>query len=286
MLLKTILILALLLVAFALAVHFVGQASWRSSLQSLKAELTSGEVVPQVKIYSIQELEGLPDPVQRYFQTVLTDGQELIRHARIKHNGSFNMGQTGDNWQPFTSNQLVVTNPRGFIWDAKIRMAPGMIVSVVDAYVAGRGVLEAKLFGLITVMKQSASPQLDQGELLRFFAEAAWYPTALLPSQGVEWQAVDASRAVAVLTDSGIRVALTVTFNDAGLIESVRSEERYRDVDGAQVPTPWEGRFWEYEERDGLHVPMAGEVAWMLPEGPKPYWRGRMTDIQYEYVRK
>lgn len=286
MFLKTILILALLLVTIAVAVHFVGQASWRSSLQSLQAELASGKVAPQVKTYSIQELEGLPEPVQRYFQTVLNDGQALIRHARIKHRGSFNMGETDDNWQPFTSDQLVVTHPRGFIWDASIRMAPGMTVSVVDAYVAGRGVLEAKLFGLMTVMKQPASPQLDQGELLRFLAEAAWYPTALLPSQGVEWQAVDANRAVAVLTDSGTRVSLTVTFDEAGLIESVRSEERYRDVDGAQIPTPWEGRFWEYEEKDGLNVPMAGEVAWMLPEGPKPYWRGRMTDIQYEYVRK
>ena len=33
--------------------------------------------------------------------------------------------------------------------------------------------------------------EVAQGELMRFFAEAAWYPTALLPSQGVRWQAVD-----------------------------------------------------------------------------------------------
>ncbi len=195
------------------------------------------------------------------------------------------MGQADDNWQPFTSDQLVVTNPRGFIWDASIRMAPGMKVSVVDAYVAGRGVLEAKLFGLITVMKQPESAQLDQGELLRFFAEAAWYPTALLPSQGVEWQAVDASRAIATLTDSGTTVSLTFTFNERGLIESVRSEERFREANGEQVATPWEGRFWDYQEREGMLVPSAGEVAWLLPEGPKPYWRGDIADIQYDYVQ-
>lgn len=40
---------------------------------------------------------------------------------------------------------------------------------------------------------------LAEGEFMRFFAEAAWYPTALLPSQGVRWQAVDAHTASARL---------------------------------------------------------------------------------------
>jgi hypothetical protein len=25
-------------------------------------------------------------------------------------------------------------------------------------------------------------------------------------------------------------------------------------------------------------------VAWMLPEGPKPYWRGRLTRLAYEFA--
>lgn len=286
MLLKIVVFLSLLLVAIALVVHFTGQASWQSSMQALHKKLTPGAVAPQNASYSSLELEGLPEPVQRYFKTVLTKDQSLVRRVRIKHSGTFNMGQADDNWQPFTSEQVVVTRPRGFIWDARIRMAPGLKVSVVDAYVAGQGVLEAKLFGLITVMKQPESPELDQGELLRFFAEAAWYPTVLQPGQGVDWQAVDASRAIATLTDRGTTVSVTVTFNQAGLIEFVRAEERYREVGGAQVATPWEGRFWDYEERDGMLIPMAGEVAWLLPEGPKPYWRGRVTDLQYEYDRQ
>ncbi len=285
MLLKTTLLLTLLLVTIALVMHFVGQTSWRSSIQLLQTELTGGAVTPRVSVYSIQELEGLPEPVQRYFQAVLADGQRLVRNARVRHRGSFNMGQVEDNWQPFSSDQMVVTNPRGFIWDASIRMVPGIQVFVVDAYVAGRGVLEAKLFGLITVMKQPESPQLNQGELLRFFAEAAWYPTALLPSQGVEWQAVDANRAIATLSDSGLTVSLIFTFNEEGLIESVRSEERFREINGEQVATPWEGRFWDYEVREGMLVPSAGEVAWLLSEGPKPYWRGDITDIRYDYVQ-
>ncbi|WP_332942875.1 MULTISPECIES: DUF6544 family protein [unclassified Microcoleus] len=32
---------------------------------------------------------------------------------------------------------------------------------------------------------------MAQGELMRFFAEAARYPAAFLPSQGVCWEAID-----------------------------------------------------------------------------------------------
>jgi hypothetical protein len=48
-------------------------------------------------------------------------------------------------------------------------------------------------------------------------------------------------------------------------------------VDGEVVPTPWQGRFWNYDERGGMWVPLDGEVAWLLPEGAKPYWHGHIT---------
>ena len=54
---------------------------------------------------------------------------------------------------------------------------------------------------------------------------------------------------------------------------------------GEVVPTTWRGRFWNYEERGGMRVPLDGEVAWLLPEGEKPYWRGRITEISYEFAR-
>ena len=40
---------------------------------------------------------------------------------------------------------------------------------------------------------------MAEGELMRFLAEAAWYPTALLPSQGVRWQGADERSAFATL---------------------------------------------------------------------------------------
>jgi hypothetical protein len=99
---------------------------------------------------------------------------------------------------------------------------------------------QASLFGLVAVAALRGTPAAAQGELLRFLAEAAWYPTALLPSQGVAWAAVDAAAARATLRDGGTTATLLVRFTADGLIASVRAEARGRLVAGAVVPTPWE----------------------------------------------
>ena len=62
-------------------------------------------------------------------------------------------------------------------------MLPGLPVRVHDAYVAGEGILHASVLGLFTVVDMSGTREVDEGELMRFLAEAAWYPTALCPAR-------------------------------------------------------------------------------------------------------
>jgi hypothetical protein len=162
-------------------------------------------------------------------------------------------------------------------------MLPILPVHVHDAYVQGEGLLHGALFGLATVTEMRGTPEAAEGELLRYLAEAAWYPTALLPSQGVIWHPVDAHSARVSMSDGQVTVSLLVRFGEDGLIESVYADERGREVDGAVVPTPWEGRWGNYERRDGILIPTEGEVAWLLPEGRKPHWKGRVDEISYSF---
>ncbi len=86
--------------------------------------------------------------------------------------------------------------------------------------------------------------------------------------------------------DGPLAATLLFRFDDRGLVESVRAEARDRSVGGALVATPWEARVWDYETRDGMMVPMQGEVAWVPAQGvPKPYWRARMSRLDYEFAR-
>jgi len=281
-----IIVVALIVLVFVITVVILyGTNRWQSDTRELHEKMEAAHEPITPKTYATRDLEGLPAPVQRYFQAVLKEGQPLVAAVNVEHTGTFNMSETGEQWKPFKSTQRVITQRPGFVWDARIRMAPAMTVHVHDAYIAGDGILSAKLFGLLTVMEQPSTPELAQGELMRFFAEGAWYPTALLPSQGVVWEAIDDTQASATLTDGTTTVKLVFQFDDQGLISTVRSDGRYREVDGMQVATPWQGRFWDYELRDGMLIPLEGEVAWLLQEGLKPYWRGRIQRIEYEHAQ-
>lgn len=268
--------------AGAIAAGFLyGRSQWQSHTEARQTALLAASVPMGPGTYDPHELEGLPDPVQRYFATVLTEGQPIIAAVQVDHAGTFNMGEQRDQWRPFQSSQYVITQRPGFLWNAAIEMAPGLSINVHDAYIDGAGILTAKLFGFITVMEQPRTPELDHGELMRFFAEAAWYPTALLPSQGVLWEPIAYDQARATMTDGDTTVTLVFHFNEYGLISTVRADARYREVNGIQVATPWQGQFWNYQVRHCMLVPLEGEVAWLLPDGPKAYWRGRVQRIAY-----
>lgn len=261
-----------------------GAIRWEANTQRLRARLESCRQPMRCKRVDFRELEGLPHPVQRYLRLALQDGQPVVTRVWVRHRGTFNMGEVQDTWKPFLSEQCVVTRRSGFLWNGRVFVAPGLSVRVHDAYVAGEGILFAALLGLFPVARQRGTPTVAEGELMRFFAEAAWYPSALLPSQGVAWAAADERSAYATLSDGAVRITMLFRFSEEGFIETVRAEARGRTVGHQTVPTPWQGRFWNYHDHAGMRVPLDGEVAWLLPEGAKPYWRGHIVAIDYEFA--
>lgn len=268
------------IVLFGIA-SLYGKYQWQLGTDRLRDRLTNGKQIINPKTYDSKELKGLPDPVQRFFRVVLKEGQPIVAAANLSQQGIFNMSETEAKWSPFTATQLVTTQRPGFDWDARIQMAPGVSAFVHDAYVLEEGSLHVSLLGLFTVADVRGTPQAAQGELLRFFAEMPWYPTALLPSQGVRWEAIDDTSARATLTDAPTTVSLVFRFNAEGTIETMRAEARYRDKLTAM---PWSGRFWNYSVCNEMLIPLEAEVGWEYPDGIRLYYKGKVTEINYEFV--
>ena len=283
--LKLVLLVVFTLFIMITALIVYTSARWRTVSDKLRAKLEAVRVPIRPTTYDAHEIEGLPPPVYRYFCTVLTNGQPMVSAVRLTQEGRFNRGETRAKWSRLTASQMTVTRQPGFNWDARIGMAPGLNVMVRDAYITGEGLLQVTLLGLATLAEIRGTPEMAQGELMRFLAEAPWCPTALLPSQGVRWEAIDDTCAIATLTDASTTVSLVFHFNSEGLISAARSPARHRMVNGAMIPTPWQGRFWNYEVRDGMRIPLEGEVSWELPEGLWPYWRCRIMGTHYDFAR-
>ena len=228
--------------------------------------------------YSASELAGLPAPVVRYFDFALTPGQRLVRRARVEQRGEFAL-QPGE-WRRMRATQTFWAGPPAFVWDASIAMLPGIDVRVRDGYLGGSASMKASVAGLVSVLDQADTPGLPEGALVRYLAEAPLVPTALLPSAGVVWTAVDDSTARATISDAGITVAVTVQFAASGEITGIAAD-RYRDVSGVGVLTPFRGEWSSYRRVDGMMVPTAGEAGWLLPEGAHDFWRAELTAFEF-----
>jgi hypothetical protein len=277
------------LMAVAVGLSVYGSSVWTQNTRTLTNKLEAARIhgntqSPSSSRFDARELEGLPAPVQRYFRTALKEGQPIITAVTIELAGRFNMSATDQQWKPFTSWQRVVTCRPGFLWDARVSLLPGLTARVIDGYIAGEGMLRAAILGLFTMADIRGGGEIARGEFMRFCAEAAWYPTALLPSQGVQWVAVDDRSANATLVDGPLTLTLLFRFNDAGLIDSFRAEARGAGVGKEMVMLPWEGHWSDYQVRGGMTVPMTGEVAWIRLEGRKSYFVGSVTSLTHEFA--
>jgi hypothetical protein len=230
----------------------------------------------------------LPEPVQQYFETAFSGDPHRPRSVRVEQEGTLRIGGPESPWKPFTATHHATVRPPGFVWDATVKFAPFVSVRVRDAFVGGEGSAHVTLFGAIPLGSETGGPELNEAALQRYLAEAVWYPTALLPENGVSWEGIDEQTARATLECAGTTASLTFHFStvdddggDETVVERVHSEHRYRAVDGGFEPTPWTGLWREYEERGGVYLPTEGEVVWHLSEGDLHAWRGRVSEVEY-----
>jgi hypothetical protein len=246
---RAVLVAAGGIVGGAAAAVAVGGRLWDRTTASCVRRLRAGGSASHGELFSPDQLEGLPDPVARYFEFALTAGQPLLRSARAEQNGEFRSGGRGTRWNPMTARQHFAVDPPGFVWDASIRLAPLLTIRVRDRYVGGAGSMQGKIASLFT------------------------------------WAAIDDTRACATLVDAGTSVALTFQFDPSGAILRAHTDARYREVKTRYVPTPWACSYRSYAQVNGMWVPMEAEVEWILPEGRLPYWRGRVMGIEHAFAR-
>lgn len=267
---------ALIVIVGLVSVVLVSNYRLDMKINEQVEELLASSESEDNKVFRKEDLEGLPQPVRLYLENVLKEGQPYINTVRLEQKGEFRIR---DSWKSFTSTQHYSMEPPGFIWDASIDFLPLLPVRVVDKYKEGEGSLQAKLLSTITVSETEPSPKMNSAELLRYLSEAVWFPTALLPGGGVEWEPVDENTARAILEHRGTKASLLFHFNDQNKVARVHTEKRYRQEDNSFQP--WTGHFENYQVKNGVLIPLDGRVEWNLPEGDQAYWKGHIQKIKY-----
>lgn len=270
-------------VASAAAAVLIGQARESSRVEQMLTTLNESAARAAGGKVDFASFSELPAPVARYFQHVLSNGQSLIKVARLQQSGVLRTKTATENWSPFTASQVVVPRSNSFLWNAKVEMPLATHVRVLDSYIAGIGSGRVSLLSSFGVASEAGTSELNSGALHRYLAEAVWFPTALLPQSGVEWSPLDDDSAMATLTHRGVTVSLEFRFNKVGEVTGIYSTGRFGRFDGEYKQVPWQGHFRDYQVKAGLRVPQYGEVGWYDDGSLQLVWKGRITDAQYEF---
>ena len=200
---RTTMMILLLIIVFVIIAVIIKIKALSNQHSKEVAELFSLSGDISNRTFNYKKLDGLPEPVQRYFKHVLNDGQPYISYIRLIHDGQFKTSPKKD-WIDIKGEQYFTAEKPGFIWKGKTSM-----FTARDTYIAGKGQLVVSLFSLFRIVN-SQGEKIDQGEVLRWLGESVWFPTNLLPSENLQWLPIDSTSAKLTLNYNNIEVSYDV----------------------------------------------------------------------------
>jgi len=225
------------------------------------------QAISRERLVTAEMLQHLPEPVQRYMTYTGVVGQPWIETVHLKYTGQFRLA-VDKRWMPMTAEQFYTTNPPGFLWKAHFKMAGLPLMVGHDTYKNGHGHMFGKLAGLVTIF-DARGDEMDQGTMLRYLQEMAWFPIAML-GDNIMWQAVDGHTADVTFHDCGKSVSARLYFDDAGRLMNFVAQ-RYRENNGTYSFDTWSAPTTAFGKLAGLNLPIRGTGVWNLPAGDLPY---------------
>lgn len=265
------------LICLIMLTSFIATNLFNNSVEKEVKEFFSGRTGNKNQIITIADLQGLPQCVQKWLERSQVIGKERIATVRLKQKGLMRLKE-GHSWMSAEAEQYFTVDKPGFIWKAKVRMAPLVYFTGRDKYFDGKGKMLIKALSLFPVAA-SEGKEMDQGTLLRYLAEMQWFPTAAL-NDYIKWEEIDSNSARATMSYKGVTASGIFTFNEKGdLVEF--SAKRYREANGKYVLTDWGGRTTEYREFNGIRISNKCDIFWKLDTGEFNWFKCEITDIEY-----
>jgi hypothetical protein len=111
---------------------------------------------------------------------------------------------------------------------------------------------------------------------MRGLAELPWRPFAFGGLANVIWKVAGEGRLRATFDDGRTQASVELNVDREGRVVG-GSAIRPRAEGKRTVETKWSGSFGDYQSFGRVRIPTSAEVAWLLPEGPFTYWRGRVV---------
>ena len=218
---------------------------------------------------------SLPSEVLALAKRLGAMGDPALSRVTLAQSGSMRDGPT-DHFMRFSARQVIGLRQPEFSWRA--RTGPLGCISVLDAMQNGEARLEVRLLDLLRLAKVRSGDEAAKGEAMRYLAELAWAPDAILLNPSLSWHVVG-ERTLRVGAGTGAaRGEVELGLDPEGRIASVMAPDRPRREGKGFVGRPWHGRFSDYRRHAGRWLPFAGEVGWQLDGHWFTAWKGTIEE--------
>jgi len=229
------------------------------------------ETTPNNSVFTTEMIAELPQPVQRYFLHTIQPGTPLANFVKLTMNGSFRLSSDKP-WLPMQAEQII-SALKGFVWKAKI--GSGLIKFIGADYCFNNFArMRFSIWGIIPVVN-AHNQDITRSAIGRFVGESFWLPSALLPQNSVDWQAIDDNTIEASMKVDDEPVILKFVIDSKGKVLKV-SLLRWGDKteDGSHTYIPFGGEVLSEKTFEGFTIPSQINVGW---------WFG--TDKYFDFFR-
>ncbi|MBU9711191.1 hypothetical protein KS419_05535 [Bacillus tamaricis] len=265
-----------------LLVVIVGMATWKFTSETAKElENLLAENETSTALITEEMLHDLPSNVRTWLNHVGVVGREDIDTISFRQIGEMKLEPDGK-WSASEAEQYVTTGTPGFWWRVSVDMLPVVDVVGRDLFRGGTGDMKIKVASLFPVVNVSNNEKVDQSTMQRFLLELPLFPTAALQPY-ISWKEVDPFTAEAQMRYEGMEAIASFHFDKNGSGELVRvSAFRYKDHDEKAEPIECIGQIHEYEEINGLRIPVKVDISWVLEGEPFTWYRFEVVDFRLQ----
>jgi hypothetical protein len=199
--------------------------------------------------------------------------------VRLTMTGRINVGR----WLSFTAQQKFVGHD--FAWEARAGWGPLKPLHVIDAYRAGRGHTDGRLFGRLRFLHADGE-NTTRAAAARAAVESIWVPGTLLPDRGAAWRAESDDCIIATIDAPPERPEVIFRIDEAGGVQNV-SVMRWGNVGQPDYGyIPFGGHIHTEHRFGGFVLPSQLTVGWWFGTPQfKPFFEATIHDVLVDFAK-
>lgn len=231
-------------------------------------------------VFTEEDLQDLPTPVQKYFRHCNYIGKERSVNAFIKWKNTFLRLSPEKPWMGIQCEQFNSAPRPCRIVYMKSKIMGLFPFEGRDTFREGRGNMLIYLVKFIKI-QDAKGFEMDTSALVTVLSESLLLPVCALQKY-ITWTAIDDLHARADIEFNGIRAGGIFTFNDSGEFTRFETEDRFQSQkDGSSIKMKWFVTAERYSRFGEIIFPAYLTANWVTENGDYQYFKGEIDSIEH-----